>query len=142
MRQRRLGRPLHVLLRNVRLAVGDVVAHRVVEQHRLLRHDADLRPQRGQRKIADVDAVHQNASAGDIEKARDEVHQRGLARAAAADDRQHLAGLHLQVDALQHLARIFPTAVAEAHVLKADGVVERRQLARVRSSRVPRPWRP
>ncbi len=52
------------------------------------------------------------------------MHHRGLSRAAAAHDRQHLAGLHLQVDALQHLACIFPIAVGEAHVFKADRVVK------------------
>ena len=48
MRQRGLGGALHLLLRNVRLPVGDVVAHRVIEQHGLLRHNADLPAQRGQ----------------------------------------------------------------------------------------------
>ena len=41
-------------------SVRDVVGDRVVEQHRLLRHDADLPPQRGERHVAHVDAVDED----------------------------------------------------------------------------------
>ena len=42
--------------------------------------------------LADVDAVDEQAAAGDVVEARDEVDERGLAAAGAADDRGHLAG--------------------------------------------------
>ena len=51
------GRGLDLLRGGARRAVGDVAGDGVVEQHRLLRHDADLRAQRRQRHLADVAAV-------------------------------------------------------------------------------------
>ncbi len=92
--------------RNVRLAVGDVVAHGVVEQHRLLRDDSDLRAQGCQSHVANVVAIDQQASRGDVEEARNQMDQRALARAAGADDGQHLAVLDFEIDVVQDLAGI------------------------------------
>ena len=77
------GAPYAMLLRD-----------RVVEQHGLLRHDADLPPQRRQRHVADVDAVDQDAAGADVVEPRQQVDERRLAGAAPADDRHHLPGLH------------------------------------------------
>ena len=98
-----LGGCDHGAVGNVRLSVGDVVAHGVVEQDGVLGDDADLPPQRGQRDVAHVVAVDQDAAAAHVEEARDQVHQRALAGAARAHDGQHLALLHLQVDVAQTL---------------------------------------
>ena len=73
-------------------AVRDVGGDRVVEEHRLLRDDADLRAQRRQRHVAHVAAVDQDRAAGDVVEPRHQIDQRRLAGAAAADDRQHLPG--------------------------------------------------
>ena len=48
---------LDVVVGGVGSAVGDVVAHRVGEQERVLEHDADLAAQRVEGDVADVDAV-------------------------------------------------------------------------------------
>ena len=106
MRPRRPRRFFHLLLRNVRLAVGDIVPHRVVEQHRLLRDDADLRAQRIQRHVPHIVVVDQNLPAADVKESRNQVHQRALARAARSNHRQHLARLHFQIDVVQHQRRI------------------------------------
>ena len=42
--------------------VGDVAGDRVVEENRILRHDADLAAQRGERDTPDVDAVDENCA--------------------------------------------------------------------------------
>ena len=47
---------------------------------------ADLRAQRRQRHVADVDAVDQDRAARDVVEPRNQVDQRRLARAAQADD--------------------------------------------------------
>src|ERR1039458_2293553 len=88
---------------NLRLAVGDVVAHRIVEENRLLRDLGDLAAQRTQRELAQVASVDENAAAGDVEEARNQVCQRGLAGATGADQRQHLAGAQLKIDVVQNL---------------------------------------
>ncbi len=77
-----------------RHAVGDVVRDRVVEEHGLLRHERDLLAQRPQRDVADVDAVDENRAFLDVVEPRNQVHERGLARAAQTDDGHHLSGAH------------------------------------------------
>ena len=53
----------HLLRAWRRAAVADVVEHRVVEQHRLLRDHADLPPQVAQPHIAQIDAVEPHRAA-------------------------------------------------------------------------------
>ena len=128
VRQRGLRRFYHARERHIRLPVRDVVAHRVVEQDRLLRHLADLRAQRGQAHVAHIVAVDQDAPAGHIEEARNQVHQRRLSRPARPHNRHHFAALHGQIDVVQHHRRPFTVRVlllvAEAHVLKCDAVLK------------------
>ena len=69
----RVGRPrrrLDLGQGGARCAVGDVGGDGVVEQHRLLRHHANLRPQRRQAHLANVVAVDQNGAAGDVVEPR------------------------------------------------------------------------
>ncbi len=115
-----LRRLFHQRVLHVRLAVGNVVAHRVVEENRLLRHLRHLAAQRAQRQVAQVVAVDQDAPRGHIEEARNQVDQRRLARAARPHQRQHLAGLHLQIDVVQNLMLALFGRVGEAHILKPD----------------------
>ena len=61
VRLREPRRGLDVALADVRAAVGDVGRHRVAEQIRLLKDERHLRPQAGQRGIAHVHAVDQDA---------------------------------------------------------------------------------
>ena len=133
MRQSGAGRGLHLLLRNVRLPVGNVVAHGVVEQHRLLRDHADLRAQRGQRDVAHVAAIDEQASGGDIEEARNQMHQRALACAARSDDGHHFSGAHFEIDVAQNFARLVAVRfVGEAHILEANALAKGRQRLRAR----------
>ena len=77
---------------------------RVVEQDRVLRDDGDLRAQRRDRQVANIVAVDEQPPAGDIEEARQQMYQRGLAAAAGADDGDDFPGRRSQVDVVQHLA--------------------------------------
>ena len=106
VRQSGAGRSLHLFLRNGRLAVSDVIAQGVVEQHRLLRDHADLRTQRCQRGIADVASIDEQASGGHVKKMRDQVHQFALARAARSHDGHDFARAHFEIDVAQNFPRL------------------------------------
>ncbi len=54
VRVRRAGRVLHLFFRDMGLAISNIVAQRVIEEHRFLRNDANLRTQRSERHIADI----------------------------------------------------------------------------------------
>ena len=64
----------------------DVLAHRAVEQDVLLQHDADLPAQPGGVDRREIDAVDQHAAALGHVEALDQLGERALARARAADD--------------------------------------------------------
>ena len=95
------------------LAVGDVLGHRAAEQIHVLLHDADILPQAFQGDMADVLPIDQDAAAGHLVEAGDEVAQGGLAAARRADQRQPFARPDIQADVVQHL-------VVVVRVLKAD----------------------
>ena len=83
VRQRHLCRIFHARERYIRLPIRDVVANRVVEQDRLLRHLADLRSQRGDRHIPHIVPVDADVfPRSHVKESRDQVHQRALAGAA------------------------------------------------------------
>ena len=79
---------LHLGL-HLRLSVGNVVAHRVVEEDRLLRHLRHLAAQRTKRQIVQVVAVDENGARCDIEEARNQVDQRRFARPARPHQRKN-----------------------------------------------------
>ena len=56
--------------------------------------------------IANVAAVDQDGAARHVVEPRQQVHERGLAGAAAADDRDHLPGAHGQRHAAQRAAAV------------------------------------
>ena len=65
------------------------------------------------------------APAGDVVEARHQVGQGGLAGAARAHQRHHLAGLHFQVEVL-NLEAVGRAGIAERHVLEDDAALEAR----------------
>ena len=86
----------HVGVVRVGPAVEDVVAHRAVQQRGVLRDHADLRAQAVLRAVRDVLAVDQDAAAFDVVEAQQQVDDRRLARARAADQADLLAGADVQ----------------------------------------------
>ena len=120
--------------------VGDVGAHGVVEEHRLLRHEADLLAQARERRVAHVDAVDQDRALGHVVEARQQVDERGLAGAARAHDRHHLA--RGAPEARRAAARApSRVGVAEAHLAVLDPAAHPRQHHGVPAPRGTSSWR-
>ena len=113
------------------LAEGDVLGDRGVEEIALLEHEADLAPQRPVVERVQLELVVDDRAVGRLHQPREQLDQRRLAGAAAADDRDRLAGLDLEVEPLQDRRRL-RAAVAEADVPQLDGAGERRHGAEPR----------
>lgn len=100
-----------------RPAVGDVVAHRVVEEERVLEHHADLAAQRTLLQRPQVHAVHADRARRRVVEPLQQRHHRALPRAARADQCDHLARADVQVDRLQHR---LPLLIGEADAVELD----------------------
>ena len=81
----------------VGFAVGDVVVNGVVEQHRVLRDDADGAAQAFLRNVANVLTIDGNAPGADFIKPKQQARERGFPRAARADDRNFAARRNLKI---------------------------------------------
>ena len=77
----------------VGLRVAQVGTDRVVEQVRVLHHEADRRAERVERELAHVVAVDPDRALLDVGDARHEHRGGGLARAGRTDERDELARL-------------------------------------------------
>ena len=113
---RGLARGEHLVPVRVVAAGGEVLAQRHGEEHRPLRDERDVRAKLGEGDVARVDAADEHAAAGRVVEARQEVEQRGLARAGRSADGDDLARLDDEVDAAQHLVL---AAVREVYCLEA-----------------------
>ncbi|HYL70289.1 MAG TPA: ABC transporter transmembrane domain-containing protein, partial [Candidatus Dormibacteraeota bacterium] len=110
-------------------AEGDVVADAVVEQHHVLAHHRDLFAQVGEVVVADVTTIDAHAAGADVVEARQQVDERRLAAARASDDRQGLAGGHLERDVRERrraaarrqrtVLRLGAGRIGERHLLEA-----------------------
>ena len=94
--------PLDPLVGCVGFGERDVGGDRVVEQERVLEHDADGAAQRVQRHVADVDAVEHDATAVDVVEARDQAGDGRLAAAGWPDQGDRLAGSYAEVEPVEH----------------------------------------
>ncbi len=104
-----------VLPAGTRPAVGDVVFDRVVEEHGVLRHDSDGRPQAGLRDRAHVLTVDQDPSRADLVEPEQQPRERRLAGTGRADDGSRRPARDREVHVEQHLA---PRVVGEVHMLE------------------------
>ena len=105
-----------------RLGTGEaqVVADAGVEEVRLLGDHADGGRQRGQRRVAHVDAVDRHPALLGLVEPRDQISERGLARPGLPDDRRPRARRYVEVDVAQRPRVLRAGAVAEGDVLEAD----------------------
>src|SRR5690606_600683 len=109
------------------LGVADVVAHGAGEQERRLLHDAELAPVRGEVELADVEPVHQYPPALELVEAGDQLAYRRLPGPGVADERHRLARLDHQVEADEHrLAGV----VVEVDALELDAALQPARVAR------------
>lgn len=111
---------IHILVGGRGPRVADVVHERVVEQHRLLRHDAEVAAQAGDRDVADVGAVDGDGAAVGVVEAEEQAQQRRLAAAAFADDGDGRARWDVERDVFQ---RGPPPVVGEGDVAEGDVAV-------------------
>ncbi len=84
-------------------AEGDVAAHRVVEQERVLRHQRGLPGHGPHGQVADVDAVQPHRPVVRVHQPDQQGGDGGLARTGRADQRHRPARRHLEADVVQHL---------------------------------------
>ena len=128
-----LGRPrrlLDLFARRIRVAVGNVVIDRVVEQHGILRHHANRLMQAGLRHITDILPVDANGTAGDVIEPEQQPPHGRLATARGSDQGDPLPGS----DPQRYPAQDFAVGViGEFHVLKHH--LARRDL-QIRSARL------
>ena len=111
-------RLVQIFLRGAFVAPEEVGADGALEEHGLLRDDGDGLSQLLLVDSAHVRAADQNAALGRVVEAGNEVHQRGLAAACAADDADGLAGADAEGDMLQGFRA--GALVMQGDVLKGD----------------------
>ena len=118
----------HGLVGGLRIGEAHVVGDRAAEEVPLLREHHDPVAQRLERRVPQVDAAERDRALLRVVLAREQLRERRLARAGDAHQRDVLAGLQLQRDALHHAAA---RLVAEADVA---------QLERAVGGKVDRAW--
>ena len=96
------------------------------EQASLLRDVTNAAAQLGKGHVAHIDAVERNAAARDVVQARNQLHERGLARTRGANDAEHLAGVRGEVHAADDIGA--GIGILEAHV--AEGELTARRAGR------------
>ncbi len=97
-------------------AEADVGANAVVEQHHVLPDIGNLLAQAVQTPVAQRHAVEQQSAPSGLQQARHQAHERGLARAGRADEREAFACLHAQPNAVKH--RAVHGTEGDAHIVK------------------------
>ena len=95
----------------------DVFAHGGVLHPGVLQDHADLGSQAGAREVADIVAVEADRPPVDVVEAHEQVDEGRLAAAGWADDRDALAGSHVEIEIADE--RAFGR-VGKAHVLDID----------------------
>ena len=88
------------------------------EQAPLLRDVTNAAAQLGKGHVTHVDAVERNATARDVVQARNQLHERGLARTRGANDAEHLAGVRGEVHAADDIGA--GIGILEAHVAEGE----------------------
>src|SRR4029450_3036695 len=113
----------------LRPAERDVLRDRAREQESLLRHDAELSPERRLGDRAEIVAVDRDPSRTGIVEAGEQLRDRRLSCARVADERDGRSRRNGEVEVVQHVREV---AVAEADALEPDVPLDARELARVR----------
>src|SRR5438874_1691524 len=113
-----LGDPDDLVQRGSRLGHRNVLAHRAAKQKILLQYNADLRAQMSQIELLQILAVDVHKARLRAVEALDQPSYRRLARAAAANDADDLAGLDGERDFLDRWGR--RTRIVKRHTVELD----------------------
>ena len=116
------------LTRSREAPVGDVRGDRVVEQHDILAHQRDVRAQAAELEGCDVHAVEQDLSGIRSVEARQQVGERGLARAGGPDQGNGLARFDRKRNPIQ--SRASAARIAESDGSEFDFALRAADLAR------------
>ena len=108
-------RSLDFLLPGTLTAIADIVTDTLVEQHRVLRHDTDIRAQRALGDVANILTVEQYLPAGHIIESVQQPCDCRFARARRSDNRQRPARRYVKANPFQDFA---VGLIAEMHVLE------------------------
>ena len=110
-----------LVVRGARTAQGDVVLDGVVEEHRVLRHDAHVGAQALLRVFADRHAVDEYVARRGVVEPGYQLAERRFAAARGTHERHGFAAPDVERDAADHLACAI---VGEVHVAQLDAVVQ------------------
>src|SRR5918998_3486053 len=105
--------PYYLLLGGAGFTVGYVLAHGAVEYQGFLQQQSDVLPERAQGQVPDVVAVEAYLPGIRVVETQEQLGCRGLPGAARSDEREHLAGSHLEGDVVQR--RFFRARIAKAN---------------------------
>ena len=125
---RGLRRSDHFVARGLRAAIRNVVVNRVVEQHCVLRHDADRSAQGRLFDFANIRFVNQYAPVADVVEAIQQARECGFPRPAVPDHRHLVPGGDFEAHTEQDLA---VGVVAEIDSVKTHRGLRAREVARV-----------
>ena len=98
------------------------VARHELEPEEILKRARDARPPEIRRHARSSPPSTKNPPAGRLIQPAQELHQRRLAGAILAHDRDHRAGLEMQVHVIEHEA--VGAGIGERHVLEADALFQ------------------
>ena len=123
-----MRRALDLLLRRALAAIADIIPDGVVEQHRILRHDAERGAQRALRHLGDILPADQDLPGLRIVEAKEQPRDRRLARARGADQRQRLARFDPEAQFVQNLPVGIIAEIDIAELDRGLADVERRRI--------------
>lgn len=107
-----LGTTQDLLAGGARPPIGDIGIDRVVEQHRILRHDTDRGTQRLLGDLADVLTIDQYAPLLHVIETEQKAGQRRLSGPARPNDRHFMSGRDLEIHLMQNGT---PFVIEEIH---------------------------
>ena len=90
-----------LLAGGLRIGKGDVLFHRAIKEHGVLRHDADLAAQGIELHLIDVIAIDEDAAGARVIETRQHLGEGALAGTTGADDGDEFTPGNGEVDALQ-----------------------------------------
>ena len=111
-----------LLVGGVRVAPAQVLPDGAAEQHVLLQHHGHAVAQHVQVVVLHRVAAHGELTAGDVVKAGDQLHQRGLGAAGAAQDAHRLARADGQADVAEHVLA-GGLGILEVHMVELHAAV-------------------